>query len=115
MAEAPVSVSQINTTAVQEVRALIPDLAAVSLDEGTRILREAALKDFEAATKEMGTRVKEAEQRLTQARNGGSPGDQQAALRHLKQLQAEQTEKLKQIAARSKAQVDTLQQLKAAR
>ncbi len=112
---APVAVSQINTTAVNEVRALIPNLAAVSLEEGTRILRDAALKDFRAAAKEMGAQVKEAEQRLTQAQNGGSEADQQAAIKHLQQVQAQQTEKLKQIAARSKAQIDTFQQLKAAR
>ena len=112
---APVTVSQINTTAVQEVRALIPNLAAVPLEEGTRILREAALKEFKAAAKEMETQVKEAEQRLTQAQNGGSEADQQAAIKHLQQVQAEQTEKLKRIAARSKAQIDALQQLKAAR
>jgi len=111
---APVALSQINTNAVQEVRTLIPDLAAVSVEEGTRILREAALKDFKAAAKEMEAQVKEAEQRLTQAQNGGSDADQQAAMKHLQQVQAEQTEKLKQIAARSKAQIDTLQQLKAA-
>ena len=35
-------------------------------------------------------------------------------MKHLQQVQAEQTEKLKQIAAKSKAQIDALQQLKAA-
>ena len=110
----PLVVSQINTTAVQEVKALIPDLAAVSVEEGREILQDAALKDFTAATKEMETQIKEAEQRLTQAQNGGSDAEQQAARKHLQQVQAEQTEKLKQIAGRSKAQIDTFQQLKAA-
>lgn len=104
---------EINTNAVQEIRGLIPNLGDVSVEEGTRILREAALKDFTAAAKEMETQVKEAEQRLTQAKNGGSDADQQAAIKQLQQVQAEQTEKLKQIAARSQAQIDTLQQLKA--
>ena len=111
----PVAVSQINTNTMQEVKALIPDLGAVSVQDATRILREAALKDFTAAAKEMETQVKEAEQRLTQAQNGGSAADQQAARQHLQQVQAEQTKKLKQIALRSKAQIETLQQLKAAR
>jgi len=111
---APVAISQINTAAVQEVRALIPDLAAVSVEEGTRILRGAAVKDFKAAAQELEAQVKEAEQRLTQAQSGGSDADQQAAMKHVQQVQAEQTEKLKQIAARSKAQIDTFQQLKAA-
>jgi hypothetical protein len=105
---------EVNTNAVKEVKALIPNLGAMSVEEGTRILREVALKDFTAAAKEMETQVKEAEQRVTQAQNGGSDADQQAARKHLEQVQTEQTEKLKQIAARSQAQIDALQQLKAA-
>lgn len=104
---------EVNTNVVQEVKALISNLGTVSVEEGTRILREAALKDFTAAAKEMERQVKEAEQRLTQAQKGGSDADQQAAMKHLRQVQAEQTEKLKQIAARSQAQIDALQQLKA--
>lgn len=110
----PTTVSQINTAAIQEVRALIPDLAAVSVESGKQILRDAALKDFTAAAKEMQVQVKEAEQRLTQAQNGGTDVEQQAAMKHLQQVQAEQTDKLKEIAAKSKVQIDTFQQLKAA-
>jgi len=107
-------VSQANATAVQEVKALIPNLAAVSVQQGKEILRDAAFNDFTAATKEMQVQVKEAEQRLVQAHNGGSDAEQQAAMKHLQEVQAEQTEKLKQIAGRSKTQIDTFQQLKAA-
>jgi hypothetical protein len=103
-----------NTNAIQEVKALIPNLSAVSVEEGTGILRAAALKDFTAAANELAAQVKEAQQRLAQAQNGGSDADRQAAMKRLQQVQAEQTEKLKQIAAKSKAQIDALQQLKAA-
>jgi hypothetical protein len=108
------AVSQVNTAAVQEVRALIPDVAAISVPAGKKILQAAAYKEFAAAAKEMQTQVKEAEQRLTQAQNGGTDAERQAALQHLHQIQAEQAEKLKEIAARSRAQMDTFQQLKAA-
>jgi hypothetical protein len=111
---APIAVSQLNTAAVQEVRTLIPDLSAVSVQAGKQMLLDAAYKEFAAAAKEMQAQVKEAEQRLTQARNGGTAAEQQAASQHLQQLQAEQAEKLKEIAARSKAQMDAFQQLKAA-
>ena len=110
----PVAVSQINTAAVQEVKALIPNLATVSVEEGKRILQDAALKDFTAAAKEMAAQVKEAEQRLGQVLQGGSEAEQQAARTHLQQVQKEQTEKLQEIAARSKAQLDAFQQIKAA-
>ena len=111
---APMTVSQIDTNAIREVKALVPNLADVSVKAGKQILQEAALKDFTAAAQEMQTQVKEAKQRLTQAQNGGSSAEQQAAMKHLQQVQAEQNEKVKQIAARSKAQIDAFQQLKAA-
>ena len=107
-------VSQASVTAVQQVKALIPNLDAVSAQQGREILQDAAFKDFNAATKEMQIQLKEAEERLTQAHNGGSEAEQQAAMKHLQEVQAEQTEKLKQIAGRSKTQIDTFQQLKAA-
>ena len=93
---------------------MIPDLAAVSLEEGKKVLQEAALKDFTAAAKEMRAQIKEAEQRLAQAQQGGTEAERQAARAHLQQVQAEQTEKLKEIAARSQAQVEAFEQLKAA-
>jgi hypothetical protein len=110
---APVAVSQMNTSAVQEVKALIPNLPAVSVDEGKRILQEAAHRDFTAAARQMQAQVKEAEQQVSQALNGGSDADKQAARQNLLRIQAEQTEKLQQIAAQSKAQMDALEQLKA--
>ena len=111
---APIAVDQMNTNAIEEVKALIPDLSTVSVVAGKQILQDAAYKDFAAAAKEMQTQIKEAEQRVTQAQNGGSDAEQQAALKHLQQVQAEQAEKLQQIAAKSKAQIDGFQQLKAA-
>jgi hypothetical protein len=114
VAAAALAPLELNTNAVQEVKALIPNLGTVSVEEGTHILREAALKDFTVAAKEMDTQVKEAEQRVTQAQNGGSDADQQATRKHLEQVQTERNEKLKHIAARSQAQIDALQQLKAA-
>ena len=111
---APIPGARVNTNAIAEVKALIPDVATVSVVAGKQILQDAAYKDFTAATKEMQAQLKEAEQQVAQAQNGGSEADQQAALKHFQQVQAEQTEKLKEIAGKSKAQLDAFQQLKAA-
>ena len=110
----PAAVSQVNTTAVQEVKALIPNLPTVSEEAGRQILQDAALKDYKSAVSEMQTQVQEAEQLLAQAKNGGTDAEQQAAAKHLQQVKDEQSEKLKQIAARSRAQIEALQQIKAA-
>ena len=87
--------------ALEEVKRLVPNFASVSVDDGMLTLREAALKDFQATASEAEIKVKEAQQRLAEAQKGGSDADKQAALKALQQLQAEQTEKLRQISART--------------
>jgi hypothetical protein len=99
--------------AVEEVRRAIPNLAEVSVEDATSLLREAAMKDFKAALEEMGAQVRDAQQQVTQAQQSGSEADKQAAVKHLQQVQAEQSERIKQIAARLDAQLTALRQLKA--
>jgi hypothetical protein len=110
---APVAISQVNTAAVREVKALIPDVAAVSVEDGKKLIQAAALKEFAAVAEQMKTQRAEAEQRLGQIQTNGSEADRQAAIKQLQQLQTEQSDKLKQIAAKSQAQIQAFQQLKA--
>ncbi len=98
---------------VAAVKRTIPDLAAVSAEEGARRLRTAALDEFKAVAKEMEDQVKTAQARLTQAQQSGSAADQQAAMNQLQQVQAAQAERLRAIAARAQAEVQAFQQLKA--
>jgi len=98
--------------ATEEVKRALPNFGSVSMEEGTRILRGAALEDFKATVAAMEIHVAEAQQNLSRAQSGGSEAEQQAAIKQLRQLQSEQTDKLKQIAARSAAQVEALRQLK---
>ena len=111
---APAMASRVYTNAPQEVKALIPNLDAVSLDEGKRILQEAAIKDFAAATKEMHEQIKQAEQQLSQVQTSGTETDKEAAVKQLQQMQRDQAQKLKDIASRARAQVEAFQQMKAA-
>jgi ABC-type uncharacterized transport system involved in gliding motility auxiliary subunit len=105
--------AQADAAAAEEVKRAIPNVESVSLEEGKRILREAALKEFKTAAAEIEQQLKDAQQRLNQAQNSGSATEQQAALKNLQKVQADQTERLQQIAARSKAQIQALEQLKA--
>lgn len=105
--------SNIAATATQEVMGAIPNLAAVSVEEGTQILRDAAMKQFKAAVDERGVQVKAAEQQIIRAQQSGSETDQEAAMKRLQQVQSDQAEKLKQIAASLEAQLAALKQLKA--
>jgi len=101
----------VDAAAIAEVKQAIPNFASVSLEDGTQILREAALKQFMATTKEMDAQVKQAEQ---QAKDSQSASEQETARKHLQQIQAAGTEKLQQIAARLQTQIAALQQLKGA-
>lgn len=114
---APASVSPVITAAsspatMQDLKRIVPDLESVSLADGTKILREAALKEFEQAAKESQAQLKDAQQGLAQAQAGGSDADQQAAVKHLQEVQAAQSERLKEIAAKSRAQMELLKALK---
>ena len=93
----------------EQVKRAIPNLESVSLEEGKRILREAALKEFMKAVKEMEVQIKDAEQRVQSAQ---SPAEQETAIKNLRELKTEQIERLKAFAAQSEAQVQTLQLLK---
>ena len=101
-----------DAAATDEVKQVIPNIAFVSVEEGTRILREAALKDFKETVAELEMKVAAAQDNLNVSRIGGSEAEQQAAVKQLQDIQTEQTEKLRQIAARSAARVEALRQLK---
>lgn len=110
-AAAPAAVSE---ASLQAVKQLIPDINAVSEEEGAKILRQAAVADFARVAQEMNTRIKAAEEAVKQAQASNSEADQQAALQQLQQAQAEQAAQLKEIAARSQAEVDAFISLKKA-
>jgi hypothetical protein len=101
-----------DTASLEAVRKAIPNLDAVSLEAGTKVLRDAALVQFEQAAEEMEAQVKYAEQRFIQAQGNQSEATQQAAAEQLRKIQAEGRDKLKQIAINSHAQIAALQQLK---
>lgn len=97
---------------IEGVKQAIPDFASVSLADGEQILREATLKKFEQAAKDMAAQVRQAQQQISQAQNSGSPDEQLAARIHLQQVQAQGTEQLQQIAAQLQTEIAALKQLK---
>lgn len=102
----------VSPEAIKEVKQAIPNFASVSLADGMQILREAALKKFAAAAKETDAQVGQARQRLIQAENGQPAVVQQAARKHLQQVQAAAAGKLQQIAAQLQTQIAALKRLK---
>lgn len=108
-----VEAPQADLATVEEIKRSILDMASTSVEQGTQILRQKALTAFMAAAQEMEAQVKVAQQGVLEARSNGSEAAQQAAIKNLQQVQAAQTEKLKQITARLQAQITALEQIKA--
>ncbi len=109
--EQPVPVAP---AAIKDVKRVLPNYASMSVDEGTEILRQAALKEFAAAAQELQSQVAQAQAQLSQAESQ-SPAAQQAAMKHLQQVQAEQSQKLQQIGGELQTQITALKQLKSAK
>ncbi|HLH53323.1 MAG TPA: Gldg family protein [Verrucomicrobiae bacterium] len=107
-----VSITETNNVSAVELQKQFPDVASLTLEQGTRILREASVKEFAAAVTDMQAQVRDAESRVNQSRASGSAQDQDAALRQLQAVQAANTQKLKDIAALSQARIDALKALK---
>ena len=97
--------------AVAELKSALPNYASLSLEQGMEILRRAALKKFYAATEEMQSQVAKAQAELSAAESN-STSDQQGAMKHLQEVQAEQSQKLQQIAGDLQTQIAALKSLK---
>lgn len=109
VASTPVIAAPVDPAAVVAVQKTIPNLGSVTVDDGKRIIRENTLNEFQAAISELEGKIKEAEQNVLAAQ---TDADKQAAISKLHGLQAQQMEKLQEIAAKLKAQSDALEQLK---
>jgi ABC-type uncharacterized transport system involved in gliding motility auxiliary subunit len=105
-AAAPAVVNS-DLVAAQQAIQSNPNLASATLDEGTQMLREAALAQLSAAVAEMQLRSQEAEQSLSQGVSAADVGKQ------LDQIHADETAKTQAIAARLHNQILALQQSKA--
>jgi hypothetical protein len=97
-----------------EIVRLIPDLKGTSLEAGIGILRAATVNKFGEAGAEMEKQIQAAQQQVANAQDGQSEAEQQAAMKHLQQVQLDQAEKLKAIAAQLQAEISAFEQMKAA-
>jgi hypothetical protein len=112
MSAPAVTAPKLDSDLVQEIKRTIPNVESLSLAEATRMLREASITEFSLAAKQFQTQLSQAQERLKGAQNGGSEAGQQAAIKDLQQVQAEQAARLKEIAAKAQAQIEALKLLK---
>jgi hypothetical protein len=107
-----VNTSEPAIAAAEEAVRSDPRLTAVSLEEGTRILREAALAEFKTAAEEMQSKIAQTRQQIVDAQAANPAGDPAVVRKQLDQLQNEQMQKLKEIAARLQYQIAALERSK---
>ena len=108
------SAPKADTATLEKVRQLIPNLDSVSVEEGTKLLRQSALAQFRQSVDQMQARTKEAEDRFLQAQAANSEDGQDAARKEIQQIQADQLASIRRLTAASQAQINALQQIKAA-
>ena len=104
--------NKLDPAIIAEVKRRIPNFGSVSLEEGSQILRDAALKDLQTALSQMEGQVRDAERRVAQMEETKAETEKQAALKELQRLQAGQVAKLREFTTRSSAQIEALRQLK---
>lgn len=97
---------------IASVRRLVPEFATLSLEEGTRILRETSVRQLESAVQSTDAQIKEIESRLVEAQARPSATERQSAIQELQRVQSAQSAKLKEISARSLAEIEALRRLK---
>jgi hypothetical protein len=110
---APVATAAPDPEMIAAVKKAVTNIDAVSAEQGASIIRQANLDELAATVLDMETKIKAAESAYQQAETNHSEADQQAARAQIQQLQAEQAAKLKKLFAKTQAEVQAFQQLKA--
>ena len=95
-----------------EIQRLIPDINAVSPEEADRIFHQDFLNQCARAGAEMEAQINAAAQEVAKAQNSGSAAELETARKKLVQVQLDQTEKVKEVAAHLQLQLDAFQQMK---
>jgi hypothetical protein len=104
--------AQPSTAAVTALKKELPDVASLTVEEGSQRLREATMEKFKSAVAEMQVELQKAQQQLANARERGSASAIEAATKNLQQVQMDQTGELKRITAELQRQIEVLQYVK---
>lgn len=99
---------------VASIHRLIPDVSSVSMDQASQIFHEEFMKECKAAGTEMEAKIQAAQQKILQAQADGSSEELASARDRLLEVQHQQTDRMKQIAADLQTRLAIFQQMKAA-
>lgn len=104
--------AQPSADVVAALKKELPDVATLTVEEGSQRLREAALEKFKSAVAGMQAQLQTAQQQLASAREAGSASAIDAATKHLQQVQQGQADELKRISAELQSQIEVLSHIK---
>jgi hypothetical protein len=96
----------VERAAAESVKTAIVDPEKVPLEEGLKILREAAQKRFETAVKAMRAQLAEAQQKVLEAERSQSESARAAAMEELRKIQAAHAESLEALTHEAQAQIE---------
>lgn len=96
----------VERAAAESVKTAIVDPEKISLEDGLKILREAAQKRFEVAVKAMQADLAAAQQKVLEAERSQSEAARAAAVEQLKQVQATHGEALEALTHEAQAQIE---------
>lgn len=98
---------------VASIKELIPDVSTVTVEQASQIFHADFLQRCNAAGAEMEKQIGAASQKVVAAQAAGNDADLEAARKNLAQVQLDQAEKLKAIAANLQTQLAVFQRMKA--
>jgi hypothetical protein len=104
--------AQPSADTVAALKQELPDVATLTVEEGSQRLRDAALEKFKSAVAEMQVQLQKAQQQLANARERGSASAIEAATKNLQQVQMNQADELKRISAELQSQIEVLAHIK---
>jgi len=109
----PAAVAKPSAETLATISRLIPDVKTTSAAEADQIFHAEFLKDCAVVGSELEVQINAAQEKVQQAEASGSEADLEAARKNLAQVQVDQADKLKQVAARLQVQLALFKQMKA--
>jgi hypothetical protein len=104
--------AQPNPEVTRSIQQLIPDVKHTTLEDADRIFHDDFLRQCASAGQEIEAKVNAAAEQVSQAQSNGSAADEDAARKHLQEVQLAQGERLRALAARLQIQLALFRAMK---
>jgi hypothetical protein len=97
---------------VADVRHIVSDIQATSVESGTRVIKETSLKELQTVVAEMNAKIARAKSHLSDAQTHSDPVELKTARDALQQLRDDQVETIRNMVVQTQARIETFQRMK---